>query len=171
MAQMITQLGTIFDISYPDAYKGVLRVVSMINLDLVNISPFECLLPYSFYTSLVSHTILPLAAVAGLLAIRPALKKAGKQEASLRCVTAAFYVVFFVYPSVTAKIFTTFNCEQFDGEFDGSDSWMRVDLTIDCNAPERGGWIAYAGVMSTRAKSNRALAASPDALTATEPPT
>ena len=81
MAQMITQLGTIFDISYPDAYKGVLRVVSMINLDLVNISPFECILPYSFYTSLVSHTVLPLAAVAGLLGIRPALKAVGKQEA------------------------------------------------------------------------------------------
>ena len=90
MAQMVTQLGMVFDISYPDAYKGVLRVISMINLDIVNISPFECLLPYSFYTSLVSHTVLPIAAVAGLLAIRPALKAAGKQEASSRCVTAAF---------------------------------------------------------------------------------
>ena len=50
-------------------------------------------------------------------------------------------------PSVSAKVFTTFNCEQFDGEFDGSDSWMRVDLSIDCNAPERSGWIAYAVVM------------------------
>ena len=59
-------------------------------------------------------------------------------------------IVFFVYPSVSAKIFTTFNCEKFDGEFDGSDSWMRVDLTIDCNAPERGGWIAYAVIMSAR---------------------
>ena len=49
-----------------------------------------------------------------------------------------------------SRIFTTFNCEHFDGEFDGSDSWMRVDLTIDCNAPERGGWVAYAVIMSAR---------------------
>jgi hypothetical protein len=103
MAQMITQLGMVFDISYPDAYEGVLRVISMVNLDIVNISPFECLLPYSFYTSLVSHTVLPLAVVAGLLLTRLALKRAGRQEASSRCVTAAFYVVFFIYPSVSAK--------------------------------------------------------------------
>ena len=103
MAQMITQLGMVFDISYPDAYEGVLRVISMVNLDVVSVSPFECLLPYSFYTSLVSHTVLPLAAVAGLLLARPALKRAGRQEASSRCVTAAFYVVFFIYPSVSAK--------------------------------------------------------------------
>ena len=90
MAQMITQLGMVFDVSYPNAYKGVLRVISMINLDIISVSPFECLLPYSFYTSLVSHTVLPLAAVAGLLLARPALKKVGRQEASSRCVTAAF---------------------------------------------------------------------------------
>ena len=37
------------------------------------------------------------------------------------------------------QIFSTFNCEKFDGDFDGSDRWMRVDLTINCNAPERAG--------------------------------
>jgi hypothetical protein len=90
-------------------------------------------------------------------------------------VTAAFYIVFFIvraahtslpappapccsahapslhrtsqYPSVTAKIFTTFNCVEFDGEFEGSGRFLRVDLSVDCNAPERGGWLAYAIIM------------------------
>lgn len=50
-------------------------------------------------------------------------------------------------PSVSAKVFSTFNCELFDGEYDGSNSWMRADLSVDCNAPERTGWICYAVVM------------------------
>ena len=173
MAQMITQLGMVFDIAYPDAYKDVLGAFAMINLDIVNISPFECVATFTsgFYTTLLSHTLMPLAAVAGLLLLRHKLRKKGKREIASRCVTAAFYIIFFIYPSVSAKqaravehgsrflsdppllhrIFTTFNCVQFDGEFDGSNSWMRVDLTVDCNAPERGGWVAYAVIMSLRA--------------------
>ena len=56
-------------------------------------------------------------------------------------------IIFFVFPSTTAKIFATFNCVSFDDDFDGSDSWMRADLAVDCNAPERSGWIAYAVTM------------------------
>ena len=33
------------------------------------------------------------------------------------------------------------------GEFDGSDQWLRADLKVDCNADDRGAWLAYATVM------------------------
>ena len=45
------------------------------------------------------------------------------------------------------QIFATFNCVTFDDEFNGSDRWLRVDLTIDCNSPDRNGWLAYASMM------------------------
>ena len=110
--------------------------------------PYPASLAWKIFHTQVTHTVLPLVSVLSLLGAHKALKTAGKQEIASRCVTSAFYVIFFVYPSVSAKIFSTFNCVQFEGEFDGSDSWMRGDLTIDCNAPERAGWLAYAGVMS-----------------------
>jgi hypothetical protein len=48
--QMLTQLGIVFAIAYPPVYTKALRWIGMINLDLVGVSPFECLLPYNFYT-------------------------------------------------------------------------------------------------------------------------
>ena len=110
------------------------------NINILDSSPIGCSMDVSFYTTLVVHTTFPMAAVIALLiARRYTSAKLGTQ-----CATAAFYILFFIYPSVTAKIFTTFNCVTFDDEFDGSDSFLRVDLSISCNAPERAGWLAYA---------------------------
>ena len=150
-------------------------------VDIVSLSPLECMLSYNYYTSLVTHTVLPLLAVAALLLTKTVSKAIGRPAVGTRCVTAAFYIIFFICataksnparplatrcwdstalscdadPSVSAKIFTTFNCETFDGEFDGSNSWMRVDLTVDCNASDRGAWIAYAAIMSACPDPNR----------------
>ena len=143
MYQVITQLGLVFAINYPPVYKRALRWLQVINLDLIQLSPFECVLSYNFYVSLVSHTVLPMVAVVLLLLVRTALMAAGKKEIAGRCVVAAFYIIFFIYPSVSTRIFSTFNCEQFDG----SDRWLRVDLKVDCNAPERPAWIVFATVM------------------------
>ena len=122
MAQMLTQLTLVFDVSYPEAYvrrpwiergtftrrsrahafrrlrliegpprssqRKLLRWISMINLDLVVLSPFECTFAYNFYTSLISHTVLPLIAVGVILAVRKVLNWAGKPQAAPRCATA-----------------------------------------------------------------------------------
>jgi len=53
MYQMVTQLGPIFTITYPAFYKKGLRWIGMLNLDLVQMAPFECLVTYNFYSSLV----------------------------------------------------------------------------------------------------------------------
>ena len=71
--QIITQLGSVFAIPYPPVYKRALRWLSVVNFDLVKLAPFECLLPYNFYVSLLSHTILPMVSVALLLLARGAL--------------------------------------------------------------------------------------------------
>ena len=149
MYQMLTQLGTVFTIPYPAVYKSSMQIVGFVNLDLATLAPFECVFVYSHYSSLVAHTLLPAFAVSVLLLMSRLFRSpsGGASRSSERCATAAFYIVFFVYPSVSAKIFSTFNCEQFDGSFDGSDRWMRADVTVDCNAAERAGWIAYASCM------------------------
>ena len=147
MMQMLTQLGMVFTIEYPQSYQQALRWAGSFNLNLMALAPVECMLVYNFYSSLVVSTMVPLGCVVALLLLRFWFKLKGNLSNSQRCVTAAFYIIFFVYPSVSAKIFTTFNCVTFDDTYDGSNSWMRVDLTVDCNAPGRGGWIAYACLM------------------------
>ena len=148
MFQVLTQLGMVFDLSYPGLVATPLSWLSLINLDLFGLAPIDCIVTgQNFYTSLVSTTVLPLVAVGGLLVARAVAIVAHKPEVGARCVVGAFFVIFLVFPSVSARVFTTFNCETFDGEFDGSDSWMRADLSVDCNAPERTGWIAFARFM------------------------
>lgn len=63
------------------------------------------------------------------------------------CTRASFFVIFLVYPSTSAKVFSVFNCETLDDALDGSDRWLRADLSIDCNAPDRAAYTAYACLM------------------------
>ena len=104
MFQMLSQLGMVFTVTYPPLFKDCLRWMGVINLDVVNMAPFECTLPYSFYSSLVSHTVIPMVAVVALLCGRAVFKAAGRPAIASRCVTAAFYVVFFVLQRLQSSI-------------------------------------------------------------------
>ena len=57
----------------------------MINLDILSLSPLGCMLSYNYYTSLVTHTVLPLLAVGALLLVRTALKASGHPAVGTRC--------------------------------------------------------------------------------------
>ena len=59
------------------------------------------------------------------------------------CSGALFLILFLIYPSTSAAIFATFQCEQLD---DGS-SWLRADLSIDCNSPTHNWYVWYASCM------------------------
>ena len=59
------------------------------------------------------------------------------------CSGALFLILFLIYPSTSAAIFATFQCEPLD---DGS-SWLRADLSIDCNSPTHNWYVSYASCM------------------------
>ena len=59
------------------------------------------------------------------------------------CSGALFLILFLIYPSTSAAIFATFQCEPLD---DGS-SWLRADLSIDCNSPTHNWYVWYASCM------------------------
>lgn len=60
----------------------------------------------------------------------------------LRSGTYSLFLVllFLIYPSVSSTILATFVCRTFD---DGS-SWLRKDITVNCEAPDRAGWLVLA---------------------------
>ena len=102
--QMFTQLGVVFTIAYPPFYKSYLRWLNIINLDLIEMMPLSCMLEYNFYTSLVTHTLVPVVFILGLIGAQrlflhyyseprgPRSLKIGI-EYGARCITAAFYIV------------------------------------------------------------------------------
>lgn len=124
------------------------------NFDFLALMPLECHFEYNFYRSLVVRTITPLLILSGLLSASALAARrhaqtgrAEWQKLAGHCSTACFLLIFFIYPSVSSKIFQTFTCDSLDDELDGSDRWLRADLSIDCNGPERAGYIAFATIM------------------------
>ena len=61
------------------------------------------------------------------------------------CSTVAFYLVYLVYPSISAGVFQFFVCDQMDGDGEDGLRYLRVDLAVDCD----GGlwWRSYVAVM------------------------
>ena len=59
------------------------------------------------------------------------------------CSGGLFLILFLIYPSTSAAIFATFQCEPLD---DGT-SWLRADLSIDCNSPTHNWYVGYASWM------------------------
>lgn len=101
--QILTGLGFVFSIPYPAAYKSLLRVLDLANLDFIDMMPLSCSLPLNFYGTLVLRTLLPLAVLAALYATA----RASKALAS-RCSSAGFLLIFLIYPGVSSKVFATF---------------------------------------------------------------
>lgn len=64
---------------------------------------------------------------------RQRTNKTGRDISEL-CATAAFFIVYLVYPSCSAAIFQFFICDTFDGPGEDGSRWMRVDLSIDCGS-------------------------------------
>ena len=52
--------------------------------------------------------------------------------------------IFLVYPSVSASIFQFFICEAMDKEGEDGSRFLRVDLSINCEGPERLAAYPYA---------------------------
>ena len=52
-----------------------------------------------------------------------------------QCVNAAFYIIFLVYPSCSAEIFSHFICESFEGNGEVQHTYMRNDFSINCDSP------------------------------------
>ena len=107
---------------------------------------FGCGLQRTFYFDLVFETVAPICMCALVFAFvlfskatlgassgntepHDAAERLAKRVTA--CYSAIFLIIFFVFPSVSNKVFRTFACERFD---DGEE-FLRADLSLDCGAP------------------------------------
>ena len=140
MIQVLSQLGVVYSIPFPDVYANLLRWLSLLEINLPEILPLECIWSLSFYVALLLRTLLLPALGLTFVAMRAA-------RAPRRAVDAMggalFVILFLIYPSTSAAIFSTFQCEPLD---DGT-SWLRADLSIDCQSGTHGFFMGYAVLM------------------------
>lgn len=119
--------------------------------------PLGCLGAFGFHASLLVRTLfLPAVGIVPLTLLgvrrlwrwrRTATDEATGATTTLdwlvaQSVNVLFVLLFLIYPSCSAKIFSTFQCMELD---DGS-RILRADFTIDCDAPAHKAMQAYAAI-------------------------
>ena len=74
----------------------------------------------------------------------PAQAKANQALAE-QLLTFNFVLVYLLFPSNSAAIFATFQCEELDDP--DQSSFLRIDFAVDCNTSSHRGAVAYAALM------------------------
>ncbi|GMH72487.1 hypothetical protein TrLO_g15570 [Triparma laevis f. longispina] len=133
-----------FDIGFPPLFTQFMGIMaSVVNVEFLSMMPLGCVMNSDSHHTLLMYTLTPFFAGVGMLIAYKVLKLKGKVEASNAVFGWFLFMTFFILPSVSMKIFSTFACREFDG---GYGSFMRVDYSIDCLSDEHKMYEMYAGV-------------------------
>ena len=95
-------------------------------MNFISFMPLGCTVPVNHYSSLLAYTIIPI--LIGIMLI-VGTKVAKKPELQNKIFEVFLVMTFLVLPTVSVKIFSTFSCRQFDGEY-GSYLKVRKILII-----------------------------------------
>lgn len=163
MAQVGSQIGRAYSITYPPIYAEVLRVAASINIP-INVLPFGCVFPDvdNFYFELVLTTTVPLVFVLALMAIAKCLRqyatRASPGKSDIILVVADilsdiwFFTVFLVYPGCSTRIFTFFMREEYGmgadaGLGEEQASVMLADRSLSLDSGQHSTFFIFAVVM------------------------
>ena len=152
LIQVMTALGSVFEIAFPPIFSGCMKWIGALQLDIFTALPLDCFMTSSFHSTLLMSTLIPLGVMLFLGLIGGALMYKADLKTSKGAyrfwlgnvlINLVFIILFFLYPSTSKKLFATFQCKDIgDGTL-----WLRSDLSIDCASPEHVGMTVYAVVM------------------------
>ena len=127
--QIITNLGSVFTIPFPPFYQAATSGVgNLFQVDLPTLMPLDCIIRTSYYSRLIVRCVFPLAIYIVFYGGARLLHRCGREWQASKLIDTNFFIAFLVYPSIAAKAFSIFNCEELE---DGS-SVLRVDLSLKC---------------------------------------
>jgi hypothetical protein len=160
LAQVLSQVTTTYDITFPDLYSEMLSTMGRVSVP-IKFLPFGCISPDldNYMFDLVLQTAMPLLLMLVLEAIRNVLKARNRQPAqygagkSVGLAVAdlmgdtSFFIGFIVYPSTSTAIFMFFMTETFDGPGEDGLTVMRYDRSIETDSALYIAFMPYALVM------------------------
>jgi len=157
LAQVLSQVATTYDITFPELYNDVLSTMGRVSVP-IKFLPFGCIVPTldNFMFDLVLQTATPLLLMLVLELINKVLKarnrrhSAGKPAGLIVADLLAdinFFIGFIVYPSVSTAIFMFFMEETFDGPGEDGLTVMRYDRSIETASSLYTAFVPYALVM------------------------
>ncbi|GMH92878.1 hypothetical protein TL16_g12477 [Triparma laevis f. inornata] len=146
--QVVGSLGFIYSLKFPPIYSAVTNVLGgIVSLDFISFMPLGCIAPADFYSQLVAYTAIPVILSAMLIAYYIKLSNSPDPNANdlkVKVFQVFLTLTFIVLPSVSIKIFSTFACQRFDGDYG---SYLKADFSINCNSDEHKAYQTYAALM------------------------
>ncbi|GMI11382.1 hypothetical protein TrVE_jg4951 [Triparma verrucosa] len=144
--QVMTMLPFVLNLSFPPVFTTVSNLFSsVVNLNFISLMPLGCIMPSDFHHQMVGYTVIPLVIGLIMIVAYAILKRYESTIPLSNEIFASFlFMTFLILPSVSIQIFSTFACRDFDGDYG---SYLKVDYSIDCDAPSRNFYWYYACVM------------------------
>ena len=140
MIQVLSQIGVVYSIPFPSLYANLLRWTGLLELNFIDMMPLGCVMTVGFHFSLLVRTLVLPALLSVALAAKVAQAPAKVTDLFNGL---NFFVLFLIYPSTSATIFATFQCE----ELSDRTHWLRADLSVDCDSDFHTLFRYYAGLM------------------------
>jgi len=141
--QILSGLGGSFSIPYPTFYGTVTNGLgSIVQVELPSLVPVGCIQPVSYYASLLFSTLWPLALYAIFFVVSKIFYRSGRKAQGSMLIDAIFFFMFLLYPGISTQTMSMFNCVETD---DGS-SYLRIDLSLPCTAPDGSADPQYVGM-------------------------
>jgi hypothetical protein len=139
--QVTLLCGPVFHIPYHrvPGYEKLSRALSVLTIDVFSALNFDCFAGYSFHAKLYTMSFFALGLEVGVVAAISNYRKTGKAR---RIATWSLVITYFLYASLCATIFQTFQCKTVD-----STEWLVADYSIHCHGGAHQGAHGFAVFM------------------------
>jgi hypothetical protein len=141
--QVTLLCGPVFQIPYHrvPGYANLARALSVFTIDVFGALNFDCFASYSFHAKLYTMGFFALGLEVGVAVAIYRYRKTGDLKAR-RLAAWSLVITYFLYSSLCATIFQTFQCERVD-----TTDWLVADYSIDCNGTAHKGAYGFAVFM------------------------
>ena len=135
---------------YPEMYANFVFKLTPVNLDIGLMLSYSCLVTVDFYGRLLIATAIPPVALVAILGSyylgkgRNRASEVGVSVVKYRHQSAALFLAFWVYSSVSHTIFQTFSCD----DLGNGKTYLRADYSVECSTIRHNTFKTYALVMA-----------------------
>ena len=125
--QLITSFSATYQVNMPELFSSFLDKLKFMSFDFSSVFALQCTTDGAgrFYAKFWASMMAPLVFSLLIFLIGCCCKAEGNTM-----VKFIFICLFLLYPGVSQRSFSTFDCHVLDN----GESWLRADYSVDCNS-------------------------------------
>ena len=138
--QIINRFVKNIDVPWPERFQAFLSGFSVFDLDISRLMAWGCFGEPDFHAELLVTTLVPTTMLIILLTLNNAVPRFRGRFA-----TPALVLTYVCFPTVSSKIFQTFDCDaRFEDAEGNPQRFLRADYGIDCDSDAHRPYFVWA---------------------------